>query len=710
MLLSRRQSPEKVTPSAIRPSAGDGEVVGACPHDCPDACSFVAFVRGGRLVAVRGNDRHPVTAGFLCGKFARAPERVYAPDRLLHPLRRTGAKGGGEFRRVSWQDAVAEIAERWRAILAEDGPHAILPFFGSGTEGLVQGRIAGRRFFNRLGSLQLIRTICTKAGRTAYIRTMGDSAMADPTAADQAELIVLWGVNPASTNLHHLPVLKRARAGGARIVVVNPLRIGGIPEPDLWLRPRPGTDAAIALALMHALVRDNRHDSGFIRSFTDGFAELRECIRDYPPDRAAEIADIPVSQIEEFARLYAARPDSLIHVGPGCLRHSNAGATMRAIACLPALSGAWRRPGCGLYFPTSTAFPFDWSAFDGDELRPIPAAGYNMIHLGRLLTEARPPVRSLYVFNGNPAAVLYDQNRVRRGLAREDLFTVVHELRMTDTARLADIVLPATSPFEHADLLYSYYRPSLLLNRPAIAPVGECRSNLDAFRALAEALGFPEPCFRATSEEIVEEILACADLPLGGDARAALRVEGWAGARVAPVHRRFENTGAGGRIALYSSALAAEGLDPLPGYVPPRESPDGAPALHARYPLSFLTPSAHSLLNSNYGDEPALRRAEERPQLWIHPDDATPRNIAEGDLVRVYNDRGYCLLWAEITENVRRGVVSAAGQWWDARYPGGRNPNFTTPDFAADMGGGSAFNSNLVEVARAEYPVAEAAR
>ncbi|MBM3565900.1 MAG: molybdopterin oxidoreductase family protein [Alphaproteobacteria bacterium] len=679
----------------------DGTVVGACSHDCPDACALLADVRDGCLVGVRGHAAHPVTAGFLCAKLARAAARVYAPERIMYPMRRDGPKGSGAFRRIGWDEAIAEITGRWRAIIAEDGPLAIVPFFGSGTEGLVQGRLAGRRFFNRLGTLQLIRTVCTKAGRTGYIHTMGDSIMADPMAAEDADMIVLWGVNPASTNVHHLPVVKRARARGAKLAIVNPTQIGGLTNPDLWLRPRPGTDAALALAVMHVIVREGRHDRGFIETFTVGFPALAARLGEYPPERAAAVCDVPSQDIERMARLYGLNPRSFTHVGPGCLRHSNAGATMRALAAVPALTGAWQWPGCGLYFPTSTAFPFDVSVFDGDELRPNPAAGYNMIHLGRLLAEAANPIRALYVFNGNPAVTLYNQHRVRAGLRREDLFTVVHDLRMTDTARHADIVLPATSPFEHADILSSYYRPELVLNRPAIRPLGEARSNLDTFGALAAAMGFAEPCFRRGAEETVAEILAHPGLPLDARDCQALARDGWTPLRIPPPHRRFRPgapAGERGQIALYAESLAALGRDPLPAFVPPRESREATPDLFARYPLAFLTPSAHSVLNSNFAHEPALRRDEEKPRLWIHPDDAAPRRITDGALVRVRNDRGDCLLWAEVTDRARPGTVVAAGLWWEARYPGGRIPNFTTPDFIADMGGGSAFNSNLVDV------------
>jgi len=534
--------------------------------------------------------------------------------------------------------------------------------------------------------------------------------MADPSAAQEADLIVLWGTNPASTNVHHLPVLKRARARGASVAVVNPVRIDGIPKPELCLRPRPGTDAAIALALMNVVVRERRHDRAFLDSFTVGFPALADRLQDYPPQRAAEIAEVPAAEIERLAWLYAERRRSLIHVGPGCLRHSNAGATMRAIACLPALTGAWRWPGCGIYFPTSTAFPFDWSVFDGDELRPNSPVPYNMVELGKYLLDAEQPARSLYVFDGNPAVTLYDQGKIRRGLMRDDLFTVVHELRMTDTARHADIVLPATTSFEHIDLLFSYYRPELLINRPAIAPLGEARSNHDVFRALAAALGFAEPCFGLAAEDVVEEVLRHPAIPLDEAGRAALRRDGRASARAEPIHRRFRRgaPAASARpIALHASSLAADGHDPLPGYVPPRESRDAAPELFARYPLTFLTPSAHSVLNSNYGNEPPVRRAEDRPRLWMHPADARRRHVGDGDLVRVHNGRGHCLMWARVTEDVRTGVVAAAGQWWESNYPDGKLPNFTTPDFTADIGGGSAFNSNLVEVTPVTSPLAQ---
>jgi anaerobic selenocysteine-containing dehydrogenase len=701
---------DAIAPAAAHrlPPAGDGEVVGVCPHDCADTCSIVSTVRGGRLIAVRGNPRHPVTRGFVCRKLARAPAHVHGEGRILRPLLRDGPKGAGRFRPASWDEAVAAIAGRWRRILAEDGPYAILPFFGSGTEGLVNGHLVGRRFFNRLGTLQLVRTICTKAGRTGYRLTMGTSQGAEPTAAAGAGLVVAWGLNASSTNIHQAGLFAEARKAGAAFAVVNPLRIKGAEGAELAVRPRPGTDAALALGVMHLLVAEGRHDAGFLARCTVGFEKLAERLKEWPPERAAAVAEVPAAEVHALARLFAERRPAFVYVGPGCQRHSNGGMTLRTLACLPALTGAWARPGGGLYFPTSTVFPVDWEPLEGEEMRPTPAAGYNMIHLGRLLAggagSGGPPVRSLYVFNGNPAAVLYNQALVRAGLARDDLFTVVHEQVLTDTARFADVILPAASQWESPDLFFSYYHPSLLLNRPALPPQGEARSNLETFAALAAALDFTEPCFGADAWQVMAEVMALPHPALAGITLERLLADGWAPAAVPPLHHRFvpgRTVPEDEKIRLWSAEMAAAGRDPLPTYVPPRESRDGSPALFARYPLALLTPSGHSFLNSAYGAGPGFVEGERRPAVLIHPDDAAARGIADGALAELFNDRGRCRLWARVTADVRPGVLVAAGQWWSRHYPGGGNANFTTPDFPADMGGGSAFNSNLVEAAPA---------
>ncbi len=682
-----------------------GVVHCVCPHDCADTCSALAHVEQGRLVRLEGNPDHPVTQGFLCRKLSPAPRRVVGEERLLHPLRRTGPKGSGRFERISWTEAVGTIVSNWKAIVAEAGPRAILPFFGSGTEGLVQGEISGKRFFNRLGTLQLIRTICTRAGRTGYRYTMGTNVGADPTAIGKAGLVVAWGVNSASTHIHQHPFFRQAEKNGAKFVVVNPLKVRGAEKADLFLRPRPAGDGALALGMMNVIVAEGLHDKAFVERFTLGFDKLAERLKDYPPERVSELTDIPVDDIRAFARLYAANPASFVFVGPGCQRQTNGGMTLRTLACLPALTGALQHEGGGVYFPTSTVFPVDFHGLTGEDLRPNPAAGYNMIHLGDML--AAPRTKSLYVCMGNPASVLYDQNKLRRGLLREDLFTVVHEIHLTDTARFADIVLPSTMSLEHPDILFSYYHPSLLLNRQALKPRGEARSNLEVFNALARGMGFEDACFRRDAWRIIEEVLAMESPAIRHITMDELLDKGWAEAR-------FEDAAAcvakgrfptpSGKVEFECRRMAEEGLDPLPVYNPAKESREGSPEVFADFPLHFITPSAHAIHNSNYGAEESWVPEEKVPTLLIHPDDAAPRGIRDGDPARVFNRRGECRLKARVTDATRPGVVASTGQWWDSRYEGGCNPNHTTPDLAADMGGGSSFNSNLVQVENLRRP------
>jgi len=659
----------------------------------------VATVQDGRLERVTGNSRHPVTRGYICRKYAEWPHRIYDASRLTQPMRRAGPKGSGRFEPIGWDEALAEIGGKWRQILAESGPYAILPFFGSGTEGLVHGHIAPRRFFNRLGSLQPVRTICTRAGREGYRATMGASAGADPTRIRDARLVIDWGANTAATNLHQQIFLKEARSAGAKYVVINPIAVTGAEKADLFLRPRPGTDAALALAVMHVVVREGRVDARFVAKHTLGFEKLRARLAEYPPEEAARITGVPAAEILALARHYGGSPRSFIYVGPGCQRHSNGGMTVRTIACLPGLTGAWRYPAGGVYFPTSTGFPADFSSLEGEDLRPNPAAGYNMIRLGAMLEGHA--VRGLFVCNGNPASVLYNQNLVRRGLRREDLFTVVHERALTDTARFADIVLPATTQFEQNDLLFSYYFPSLALNRQAIPPVGGARSNLDLFQELARVMGFEDAAFNESEQAVAERVLALEQPAIQGTDRAALERSAWAPAGADPVHAAFarhDYPTPSGRIEFFSESLAKMGKDPLLCYVPPRESPDGSPALFARFPLQLITPSGHSIHNTNYADRPGFPGDEKAPVLYVNPDDAAPRAIRDERMVRVFNNRGAFVLTARVSSCVRKGVVAAPGQWWDCRYPRGTCANVTTPDFPADMGGGSAFNSNLVEI------------
>jgi len=685
-------------------------VNGVCPHDCPDCCSLKSSVAEGRLVKVEGNPEHPVTRGFICQKFARSPQRIYAGDRLLYPLKRIGRKGDGKFKRMSWEESIELITANWKAIINQQGPGSILPFCGSGTEGLINGRIAGKRFFNRMGTLQQDRTICTKSGRIGFRYTMGTSMGANPTAIDANKLIIAWGTNTASTNIHHHVFLRKARKNGAHYAVINPVRVKGANSAEYFLQPRPGSDAALAMGMMHVIIMEELYDEEFVNRYTLGFGELRESIRQYSPERVAGLTDIHANDIRDFARLYARLRPSFIYVGPGCQRHSNGGMTLRTIACLPALVGAWQYEGSGMYFPTSTIFPVDLKSLEGEELRPGLAKKYNMIDLGKLLNRTAPRIKSLYVFNGNPAAVMFNQNHLRKRLQQDDLFTVVHELYMTDTARFADVVLPATSQFEYTDLFFSYYHFNVQLNLPAIEPLGECRSNLETFSLLADAMGFENPCFKQQDSDIVREILELEHPVLKGVGLRELLDKGWAPANLESAHAfvrdgRFPTPS--GRIEFFSSSMEKDGFSPLPTYTPPLESQEHSPGLFSSYPLFFITASAHSALNSNYAQDAVKQNNTEQIGLLINAEDANSRNISNGELVRVFNRRGSCCLPVTISEDVKPGVIASTGLWWDDQYPGGCNTNHTTPDFSGDIGGGSAFNSNLVQVERALDPRAK---
>ncbi|MFN3467513.1 MAG: molybdopterin-dependent oxidoreductase, partial [Candidatus Brocadiales bacterium] len=457
---------------------------------------------------------------------------------------------------------------------------------------------------------------------------------------------------------------------------------------------------------MHVIIKEGLFDKDFVAHYTYGFEKLQRRVEEYPPERVEKLTDIEVEKIREFARLYALKKPSFIYVGSGCQHHTNGGMTLRTLSCLPALVGTWGRPGGGIFFPTSTIFPVDWDHLEGEGLRPNPPASFNMNKLGEILTNGNQKISSLYVFNANPLAVLFNQNRLLAGFLRKDLFTVVHELFFTDTTHYADIVLPATTQFEQVDLHASYYHLSLQLNQQAIEPQGECKSNLETFNLLAGAMGFEEPCFKQDSWDVIEEMLRVRHPALEGITLERLLKEGHAPLNLEIPYVPFKDgrfSTPSGRIEFYSRKMEAEGLDPLPAHIPLKEGRETTPGLYERYPLYFLTPSAHPLLNSNFADNPVynsegrgtLQRA---PTIIINPAEAASRGIKDGDLVRVFNDRGSCLLRASVEDRVRPGVVVSMGQWWSRHYPKGRNANHTTPDFLADMGGGSAFNTNLVQI------------
>ena len=677
-----------------------------CPHDCPDTCVMTVGVEGGRAVTIGGDPEHRFTRGFLCAKVNHYLERVYSPDRILHPMRRVGPKGEGRFERVSWDEALDEIAARFRAVIASHGPQAILPYSYAGNMGLLSFGSMDRRFFNRLGASLLDRTICSSAGSAGIRATLGKGMGFDPEAVVHARLIVAWGANIVSSNVHFWPFVEEARLRGARLVVVDPYRSRTAEKADQHLALLPGSDAALALGMMHVIFRDGLEDHDYIERYTVGAEALRERAKEWTPERTAGITGLTATEVEAFAREYATTQPSAIRVNYGLNRHAGGGMAVRTIACLPALSGAWRHPGGGVLLSTSGTFPTNSAALERPDLVPAGTRTLNMSQLGRVLTDEAldPPVKALFVYNSNPAAVAPEQERVREGLCREDLFTVVHELFRTDTVDFADVVLPATTALEHYDIHKAYGHLYLSLSRPAIEPLGESRPNTEVFRLLAARMGLDDPCLRESDEEMARGAMHFDQGALRGVSFERLEREGSVRLSVPDPFAPFAEGGfptTSGKCELYSEALAKRGLDPVAGYVPPRESVSSNPELARRYPLAFISPPAHHFLNSTFSAQPVFVRREGEPVVTLHPGDAASRRVEAGRLVRVFNDRGSFLATARVSEDTRPGVVVGLSIWWAKMCPGGRNANAVTGQELTDMGGGATFYDVLVDVAPA---------
>ena len=700
-------------------------VKAVCPHDCPDTCGMVVSVdpATGRAMKLRGDRDHPFTRGFLCQKVSNYLERVYHPERLLFPMRRIGKKGEGRFERISWPEAIREIATRFKSIAASpDGPQAILPYSYAGTMGKLMYASLDRRFFHRLGASLLARTICAEAGAVGCDVTLGNRAMIDPEAAVNCRYIVNWGSNTAVTNIHFWKVQFEARKRGAKIVTIDPYKSPTAAKSDWWLPIRPGTDAALALAVMHVIFREGLQDQDYLDRFCVGTNSLRDrVLNEYAPDRVASITGLGVEDIEQFAREYALSQQlfggpALIRLNYGLQRHGGGGMAVRTIVALPALTGDWRHPGAGAFLSTSKAYPFDYNYLERPDLIPPGTRTVNMTQLAEALHGdiPGPPVKALFVYNSNPAAVCPDQSRVLSGLKRDDLFTVVHEQFQTDTADYADIVLPATTQLEHFDIHGSYGHLYVQANNAAIAPLGEAKPNTEVFRLLAREMGYEPELFEVSDEELARGALR------EGEAPAAPRAKGSAGAspsrritldsiKDGPVRLHlpqewapFAAGGFGtpsGKCELYSEREARAGRDPLPHYVPPHEDPQTKPELAAKFPLQMLTPPAPSFLNSSFVNVDTLRRAAGEVMLEIHPTDAARRGIANGQTVSVFNDRGRFKAKALVGENVKPGVVVSLGSWWTKYTEDGVNCNTTTSTALTDLGGGATFYDNLVEVA-----------
>lgn len=709
--LSPRSTPRKEERQNLR------VVHGACPHDCPDTCALETLVdEQGKAVLVRGRADHPVTQGWLCAKVNRYLERVYHPERLLYPLKRVGPKGSGMFERISWDAALAEIATRWRDIAAQHGAQCILPYSYAGTLGLVQGEVADTRFWNRLGACQLERTICGSAAEEAVTLTVGGRLASSPEALPQSKLILIWGSNPASTAPHVMPYLREAQKGGTRVVVIDPIRTLTARSANQHIQPLPGSDAAFALAMMHVMVQEDLHDRVWIAEHTVGWEPLLERIQKMPPERAAVICGLAVETIVELARSYATIKPALLRISDGINRHTNGGQTVRTLACLPAIVGQYGVAGGGLMYSTSDWFKWNNDAIEHSHETVRPPRALNMNRLGAILMgEANPPIYSLYVYNANPVASTPNAGKIVTGLQRDDLFTVVHELFMTDTARYADIVLPATSQLEQVDVHKPYGHLSLQYNAQAIAPLGETRSNWDVLRALAGALGFNEPWLHDDAETVMREVIDAS--VVANPLVQGLTLEGLQAAGMFPLLLSAEERvpfangdfrTPSGKVELYSAQAAAKGYDPVPDWVPEVETrsfkkrertsdmvSNGAAAVGA---LPLLCPAAHHFVSSTFANLTSMKTKEHAPTLRIHPQDSALRNIRSGQLVRIANERGWCRLVANVTEDIRPGVLATATVWWPQDSPDHRNVNWTTSDRLADFAGGSTFYTNLVTV------------
>lgn len=700
-------------------------VFGACPHDCPDTCSMLTTVKDGKAIEVRGNPDHPFTQGGLCVKVNNYQDRVYSSDRVLYPLKRTGAKGSGEFERITWDQALDEIKTRWTAIIDEHGPSAILPYSYLGTEGILNGLNAGDAFFNKLGASISERTFCDSGAITAFFMTCGPTAAVDPESFVHSKYIVLWAINTISNNLHHWPFIAKAQENGAKVVVIDPVATRTAKKANWHIAIRPGTDAALALGMINVIIEEDLVDHEYVEKYTVGYDELKERAANFPAEKVADITGISADDIRTLAREFATTQPSVIRMGVAIERNASGGNAVRAMSCLPALVGSWRHCGGGILHMPIWAFPLNWDGLSRPDWIRDGTPVINQWRLGAALTgELDTKIQSLFVYNSNPAVVAPEQDKMLEGLAREDLFTVVSEHFITDTARYADIVLPATTQLEQFDLMFSWGHLYLTLNEPAIAPLGESVPNTEMFRRLANAMGFNDPYWDRSDEEMAQESLDWSNPVLEGIDLDLLRKNGYARLNVGSpeefVPHREGNFPTPSGKAEFKSSMAAGGnmvlplfrqghpgdqsggeIDPLPNYIPQNESPQTNPDLAARYPLNMLSPKSHAFLNSSYGNlEAQLHHAGEQ-MVMISPGDAQARGISDGDPVRVFNDRGAFEAVANVNEDARPGVVVAPLGYWAKHSRNGRTVNAINPPAFADYGNAPTFSDTLVEVASA---------
>ena len=667
---------------------------------------MLVTVEDGRAIEVRGAPDHPTTSGVLCTKVARYLDRTYSPDRLRHPMRRIGRKGEGRFARISWDEALDEIATRFRQIAeSAEGPQAILPYSYAGTMGLLQGQSMDRRFFHRLGASLLDRTICSSAGKAGWGAVVGASMGMDVEEYANSGLILIWGSNPITSNLHFWTRAQEAKRRGAKLVAIDPWRSATADKCHEHVALLPGTDGALAFGIMHVLIAEGLVDRDYVDRHTVGFDALADRAAEWTPERAARSCGIAPEQVVRLAREYGTIRPAAIRLNYGMQRVHGGGNAVRAIACLPALVGAWRHPAGGALLSSSGAYPVDSAALERPDLIRGTPRTVNMSTIGDALTRLDdPPVRAIYVYNSNPVAVAPESSRVVAGFSRDDLFCVVHEIFRTDTADYADILLPATTQLEQTDVHSSYGHLYALANNPAIAPLAEALPNTEVFRRLAVRMGFTEPCFRDSDDDLARQAFRADDPRVRGLDWETLKAEGWRRLDLPRPYAPFAQGGfptPSGKCEFWSARMQDAGFDPLPDYVAPYESTASNPDLARRYPLAFISPPARNFLNSSFANLPVSIAEERMPHVEIHPDDAAARGIGDGDSVRAFNDRGNLLAMARVTDRARKGVVVAPSVWWRKLAPGGENANALTSQALTDLGRAPTFYDCLVEVAPA---------
>lgn len=703
------------TPQAVA-SSSSRNVIAACPHDCPDTCSMIVTVDNDKILEVRGNPDHPYTDGRLCVKINHYEERVHSTDRVMHPLKRKGAKGSGQFERITWDQAIKEISDRWKAIIAKSGPTAILPYSYLGTQGILNGLNVGDPFFNKLGATISERTFCDSGASTAYMMTVGPTPGTDPESFAHSKYIILWACNTVSTNLHHWPIIDAAKKRGAKVIVIDPMKTRTSNHADWHIQIRPGTDTALAMGMINVVIAEGLIDKDYIDNYTVGFDELAERAKDYPPEKVARITGIPADDVRKLARDYATTQPSVIRIGVAVERHRNGGQTVRALTCLPALVGAWRHVGGGILQLPIWAFPMNW----GNLMRPdfiTPGTRVlNQWQLGQALTgemKLDPPIESMCVYNANPLVVAPEQDKVIKGLLREDLFTVVSEHFITDTARYADIVLPATTQMEQEEIMFSWGHFYLSYNNRAIKPQGECVTNTELFRRLAKAMGMDDPFFQRSDEQMIADSMDWANPALQGITIGDLKTKGFARLKLGTPdkylpHAEGKFPTPSGKVELKAS-MAAGGnfvvpvfrqgsndhqdgspVDPLPGYVEYEND--------AKYPLNIISPKNHSFLNSGYANIARQLGHAGDQYVMIHPSDAQARKIVDGGTVEVFNDTGRFRALAKVSDDVMPGVLASPLGYWASTSISGSTVNAVNSARFADLGRAPTFSECRVEV------------